>query len=187
MTVSPRLQAVMLSLRSSSLVLASLLAVGSAGATTVRTGKPAASQPPARAWATRDQLRECMDIEAGLKTRFKTIEVSNAAHEKMFDQVEAENTRLRDLQAQLDHDSDVSVGAFNALVKEHNQHVKALNQDAADSRPVNDGYNDDMVAFNHKCSSLVYRVDDMEAVMKERKKAAAAAAASAAAASATSL
>jgi hypothetical protein len=33
-----------------------------------------------------------------------------------------------------------------------------------------------MAAFNHKCSQLVYRVDDMEAVMKERKKAAAAAA-----------
>ena len=177
----------MLSLRFSSLVLASLLVVGPAGATTVKTGKPAASQPPARAWATRDQLRECMNIEDGLKTRFKAIEVTNAAHEKMFDQVEAENTKLRDLQAQLDHDSDVSVGAFNALVKEHNQHVKALNQDAADSRPVNDAYNDDMMAFNHKCSSLVYRVDDMEAVIKERKKAAAAAAASAAAASAASL
>ena len=161
--------------------LATLLIAGAAHATTVKTGKPAASQPPARAWATRDQLRECMDIEAGLKTRFKAIEISNAAHEKMFDQVEAENTKLRDLQSQLDHDSDVSVGAFNALVKEHNQHVKALNQDAADTRPVNDAYNDDMMAFNHKCSSLVYRVDDMEVVLRERKKAAAAAAAATAA------
>ena len=97
----------------------------------------------------------------------------------MFDQVEAENTKLRDLQAQLDHDSDTSVNAFNALVREHNLHVKALNQDAADSRPVSDAYNDDMVAFNHKCSQLVYRIDDMEAVMKERKKAAAAAASAA--------
>ena len=166
----------MLALRTPLLVLASLLIGGSAAATTVKTGKPAASQPPARAWATRDQLRECMDIEAGLKTRFKAIEASNAAHEKMFDQVEAENTKLRDLQAQLDRDSDTSIGAFNALVKDHNQHVKLLNQDAADSRPVNDAYNDDMVAFNHKCSQLVYKVDDMEAVMKERKKAAASAA-----------
>jgi hypothetical protein len=166
-------------LRPPLLVLAVLLIAGSAQATTVKTGKPAASQAPARAWATRDQLRECMDIEAGLKTRFKAIEVSNAAHEKMFDQAEAENTTLRELQSQLDRDSDTSIGAFNALVKDHNLHVKALNQDAADSRPVNDAYNDDMMAFNHKCSQLVYRVDDMEAVMKERKKAAAAAAASA--------
>ncbi len=160
------------------LVFAMLLIAGSAGATAVKTGKSdraAASQPSAHAWATRDQLRECLDIEAGLKTRFKAIEASNAAHEKMFDQVEAENTRLRELQSQLDHDSDLSVGAFNALVKDHNQHVKVLNQDAADSRPVNDAYNDDMAAFNRQCSQLVYRVDDMEAVAKERKKAAASA------------
>jgi hypothetical protein len=164
-------------LRPLPVVLVSLLLAAPAGATTVKTGKPAAAQPPARAWATRDQLRECMDIEDGLKTRFRAIEATNAAHEKMFDQVEAENARLRDLQAQLDHDSDVAIGAFNALVKEHNEHVKALNQDAAESRPVNDAYNDDMVAFNHRCSALVYRVDDMEAVVKERRKAAAAAAA----------
>ena len=159
------------------LPLATLLIAGAAGATTVKTGKPAASQPAQRAWATRDQLRECLDIEAGLKKRFQAIEVSNTAHEKMFDQVEAEKTRLRDLQAQLDHDSDTSVGAFNALVKDHNQHVKLLNEDAAASRPVNDAYNDDMVAFNHQCSALVYKVDDMEAVLKERRKAAATAAA----------
>ena len=129
----------MSALRTPSLVLASALLAGSAEATTVKTGKPAASQAPAHAWATRDQLRE--------------------------------------LQSQLDHDSDTSVGAFNALVKDHNQHVRLLNQDAADSRPVNDAYNDDMGAFNRKCSQLVYRVDDMEAVVKERKKAAAAASA----------
>ena len=168
-------------------VLATLLITGSAHATTVKTGKPAASQPPARAWATRDQLRECMEIEDGLKARFRVIEARSAAHEKMFDQVEAENTKLRDLQAQLDHDSDVSVAAFNALVKEHNVHVKALNQDAADTRPASESYNDDMVAFNHRCSALVYRVDDMEVVMRERKKAAAAAAAAASAASASAL
>lgn len=158
------------------LALVCVLIAASASATTVKTGKPAASQPPARAWATRDQLRECLNTEDGLKTRFAAIEVSNAAHEKMFDQVEAESTRLRELQSQLDHDSDTSVDAFNALVKDHNQHVKALNQDAADSRPANDAYNDDMVAFNNKCSHLVYKVDDMEFVMKERKKAAAASA-----------
>ena len=172
----------MSALRIPSLVFASLLIAGSAGGTTVKTGKPAASQASAsqasaHAWATRDQLRECLDIEAGLKTRFKEIEASNAAHEKIFDQVEAENAKLRELQPQLDHDSDTSVSAFNARVKDHNQHVKLLNQDAADSRPVNDAYNDDMAAFNRKCSQLVYRVDDMEAVMKERKKAAGAASA----------
>jgi len=154
-----------------------LLSLQPAGATTVKTGKPAASQPPARAYATREQLRDCMDTEEALKTRFKAIEASNGVHEQLFNQVEAENDKLTALQAQLDHDSETSIRAFNAAIKEHNLHVKQLNQEAADSQPANTAYNDDMVAFNHKCAKLVYRVDDMEAVMKERKKAAAAASA----------
>ncbi|MEO5685818.1 MAG: hypothetical protein ABIR54_00515 [Burkholderiaceae bacterium] len=155
-----------------------LLIVQPARATTVKTGKPAAAQPSARPYATRDQLVDCLDTEAGLKTRFKAIEATNNGHEQLFNQVQAENDKLVELQAQLDHDSETSIRAFNGLIKEHNLHVKQLNQDAADSQPVSNAYNDDMVAFNHKCAKLVYRVDDMEAVMKERKKAAAAAAAS---------
>ncbi|HEY9026432.1 MAG TPA: hypothetical protein VIP05_19200 [Burkholderiaceae bacterium] len=166
-------------LRAASLALATTLALAAAHATTVKTGKPAASQPAAVAasWASRDQLRDCLSTEAGLKERFRAIEASDAVHEKMFDQVEGENVRLEKLQAELDRDSETSIKAFNALVKEHNQHVKDLNADAAASRPVADAYNADMVAFNHKCSHLRYRVDDMEAVMAERRKAAAAASA----------
>ena len=160
------------SLRTLLLALAATLAVGSADATTVKTGKPAASQPPARAWATRDQLRECLDTEAALKVRFSAIDASSTAHEKMFDQVEAESTRIGELHSQLDHDSETSVAAFNALVKDHNLHVKQLNQDAADSRPAEDAYNADMVTFNHRCAHLVYQIEDMEAVTRERKKAA---------------
>jgi hypothetical protein len=157
--------------------VAALLVLQPASATTVKTGKPAASQPTARTYATREQLRECMDAEDGLKARFKGIEAANNMHEQLFNQVQAESDKLTELQAQLDHDSDISVRAFNALIKEHNLHVKQLNQDATDSQPAGAAYNDDMVAFNHKCSKLVYRIDDMEAVMKDRKKAAAAASA----------
>jgi len=146
------------------------LAATSAGATTVKTGKPAASQPAARAWATRDQLRGCLDTEDALKARFKGVEAASDAHEKLFEQVEAESAKLETLQADLDHDSETAVRAFNALVQDHNLHVKQLNQDAADSRPVNQAYNADMAEYNHRCAALVYRLEDMDAVMRERKK-----------------
>lgn len=151
-----------------------VLAIAPAGATTVKTGKPAASQPAPRAWATREQLRGCLDTEDTLKERFKTVEAIGDAHEKLFNQVEAESTRLEALQANLDNDSEVAVRGYNALVKDHNLHVKQLNQDAADSQPVTRAYNADMTEYNHRCASLVYRVEDMDAVMRERKKAAAA-------------
>ena len=157
-----------------------LLATAPAGATTVKTGKPAASQPSPRAWATRDQLRDCLDTEDALKQRFKGVEALTDAHEKLFNQVEAEGTQLETLQADLDHDSETAIRAFNALVKDHNVHVKALNQDAADTQPVTKAYNADMAAYNHRCAALVYRVEDMDAVMRERRKAAALGAASAA-------
>ncbi len=167
--------------RTSLLVLAATLAMGAADATTVKTGKAAASQPPARAWATRDQLRECLDAEAGLKERFGAIDAATTAHEKIFDEIEAENIRIETLQAQLDHESDSSIKAFNTLVKDHNLRVKQMNQDAATLRPVSDAYNADMAAFNHRCEGLAYRIDDMEAVTRERRKAAAQAAAAASA------
>ncbi len=159
-------------LRTSLLALAVTLATGAADATTVKAGKPAASQPPARAWATRDELRECLDAEDALKERFVAIDAASTAHEKMFDQVEAEGTRIEELHAQLDHDSQTSVKAFNVLVSDHNLHVKQLNQDAVDSRPAADAYNADMLAFHHRCEGRVYHVEDMEAVTRERKKAA---------------
>ena len=168
-------------LRTSLIALAAMLCVARADATTVETGRAAASQPAATAWSTREQLRECLGTEAALKDRARVIDASNAAHEKMSDQVEAESERLQQLQAQLDDSSEKSVKAFNVLVKEHNLHVKALNQDAADSRPATDAYNADMVAFNHRCSGLRYRIEDMEVVMRERKKAAAQAATASAA------
>ena len=68
------------------------------------------------------------------------------AREQLFNQVEAENAKLTELQGQLDHDSDIAVRAFNALVTEHNEHVKQLNQDAADARPASESYNADMSA-----------------------------------------
>ena len=157
--------------------LVALLVVAPVGATTIATGKPAASQPATAGWSTRDQLRECLATEAALKERGRVLDVAIQAHVKMSDDIEAENERLEQLKSQLDDSSEKSVKAFNVLVKEHNLHVKALNKDAADSQPATDAYNADLIAFNHRCSGARYRIEDMEAVTRERQKAAAQAAA----------
>jgi len=164
------------SLRIPLLVIPFVLLGAAAGATTVKVAKPAASQPATRQWATRDQLRDCMNLEDALKARLHDIETTQAAHEASFSRVEAENVKLLEVQGQLDHDSETAVHAFNLLVSDHNVHVKQLNQDASESQAVSDAYNTDMLAVNRQCSTLAYRVDDMDAVLKERKKAAASAA-----------
>jgi hypothetical protein len=156
-------------------LVAALIASGAAGATTLSTGKPAPTTN-ASGLASRDQLRDCMMTEASLKQRFEVLEASSAAHEKLAKQVEAEGEHLTELQARLDHDSSTAIKAFNGLVDEHNRHVAELNRDARDSDPASHAYNEDMSAFNRRCSALRYSVEDMDAVMAERKKAAAAAA-----------
>ena len=156
-------------------LVAAMLAAGAAGATTLSTGKPAASNSPGL--ATRDQLRDCMMTEVSLKQRFEALEVASAAQEKKAAQVEAEGDHLTELQAKLDHDSPTAIKAFNGLVDEHNKHVAELNKEARDKDPASHAYNEDMTAFNHRCSSLRYSVEDLEAVTAERKKAAAASAA----------
>lgn len=156
---------------------AAMLASGAAFATTLSTGKPADAATPPAGLATRQQLRDCMMTEASLKQRFEALQASGAAHEKMAAQVEAEGDRLAEMQARLDHDSSTEIKAFNSAVDEHNRHVAELNRDAHDTDPASHAYNEDMSAFNHRCSKLRYSVDDMDAVMTERRKAAAAAAA----------
>jgi len=152
---------------------AATLACGAAVATTLSTGKPAG--PPGL--ASRDQLRDCLMTEASLKQRFEALQAASAAHEKMAAQVEAEGDHLAELQSKLDHDSSTAIKAFNSAVDEHNRHVAELNKDARDADPASHAYNEDMAAFNHRCGKLRYSVDDMDAVMTERRKAAAAAAA----------
>ena len=160
-------------LRLPAIALAALAALcgGAAHATTVKTGKPAASQPAPRAYATRDQLRECMDIEDGLKTRRVALEASHVEHDRNVDALEVENAKIVEVQGQLDHESDTAVQAFNLLVSDHNVHVKQLNEEAARDHDVVAGYNADTLALNRKCAKLVYNVDDMDAVMKERRAA----------------
>ncbi len=153
------------------LALAATLAASRGHATTVEVAGAAPSQPSARTWATRDQLHACLDAEAALKERARAIDASNAAHQKMLDEVEAESVRLKDAQDMLDHDSSTAVKRFNRMAKEHNEHVQRLNQDAADSLPATNAYNESRTAYNRQCGGQTYRAEDMEAETKERKKA----------------
>lgn len=159
-------------LRHLTLTLTLALAAGAAAATTVAvTSKPAASQPAPHPYATRDQLRDCMDAEDALKAKRRALDATQATHEAHVNAFEAENAKIVEVQGQLDHDSPTAITAFNRLVSEHNVHVKDLNQEGADQQAAADSYNADALALNRQCAALVYRVEDMDAVMKERRKA----------------
>jgi hypothetical protein len=169
-------------LRISTVVLASVLIPGLAGAITVKGDAAAASQPAAQAFATPDQLRECLDIQAALKLRLGAIEATNAVLEQKFNQLQADDMTLMESGAnkQFEEGSGLALDATESPMKIHNQRVKQLNQDHAEAQRVSDAYNADLHAYHHQCSALVFSADDMDAVLKERKKAAAQASAASA-------
>ncbi len=148
---------------------------------TVSQGAVAATAKTTTAgtYATREQLRECLNLDGGLKARLHAMEAATLAHNQKFDANEAEGTRLVDMKAKLDRSDKAAIVAFNQAVQDHNLHLQQVDDEAAAADVANKAYAADQAAMDQKCGPLTYRPADMDAVTKERKKAAAAASASA--------
>ena len=132
--------------------------------------------PTTGTYATRDQLRECLALDDGLKTRLHAMEAATAAHNARFEANEAEGKNLIDMKAKLDRSDKAAILAFNQAVQDHNLHLKEVDDEATASDAANKAYAADQAAVDQKCGPLTYRPADMDAVTKERKKAAAASA-----------
>jgi hypothetical protein len=155
--------------RISLLVVACLvLSQGAQGAT--------AKAPVAGTYATRDQLRECLNLDDGLKARMHALEVATLAHNQKFDANEAEGAKLVEMKAKLDRGDKAAILAFNKAVQEHNVHLQEVDEEAAAADTATKALHADQAAVDQKCGPLTYRPADMDAVVKERKKTAAASA-----------
>jgi hypothetical protein len=127
-------------------------------------------------YATREQLRECLALDDGLKARLHAMEAAAALHNRRFDANEAEGVKLVEMKARLDRSDKAAIQAFNQAVQEHNAHLQQVDDEATASDAATKALNADQAAADQKCGPLTYRPADMDAVMKERKKAAAASA-----------
>lgn len=146
-------------------------------------GAPAATAAKATVagtYATRDQLRDCLNLDDGLKARLHAMEAAAAAHNQKFDANEAEGAKLVDMKAKLDRSDKAAILAFNQAVNEHHAHLKDVEDEAITADATSKVYTADQAAADQKCGPLTYRPADMDAVMKERKKAAATATAASA-------
>lgn len=157
------------------LVVTFLVLCGSAGAGTAKAAK-------ATVFGSRDQLRECLDLDDGMKVRRRAVEAATADHNKRFDANEAEEARLVESKAKLDRNDKGAIQAFNKAVQEHQQHTHEVNEQADAAETMNKSYEADKQAMDDKCGNLTYRPADIDAVSKERKKAASVSAATAASA-----
>jgi len=132
----------------------------------------AATKPGAGGYGTRDQLRECLDLDDSLKARARALEASAAASNKQIEANEAEAARLVEMKKTLDRSDKAAIAAFNTAAKEHNEHVQQADDGANAVQAATTAYNDDKKDAEHQCGSISYRPADMDAVTRERKKAA---------------
>ena len=133
--------------------------------------QPAAPPPSVGARATRDQLRECMNTEDGLKERERALQAANAENRKMGARLAAEGDQIRGTGSKTDETNPMSATAQDAMVKTHNLRVRQLNAAEAALVPASKAFVADVTAFQARCSGLTYLVEDMEAVAREREKA----------------
>lgn len=152
------------------LLVACLVLSQGAVAATAKAG------PATGTYATRDQLRDCLNLDDGLKARAHAMEAATLVHNKKFDANEAEGAKLVEMKAKLDRSDKAAIQAFNQAVQEHNVHLQQVDEEAVASDAATQALNVDQAAMDQKCGPLTYRPADMDAVMKERKKAAATAA-----------
>ena len=152
------------------LVVACLVFSQEAAAATAK-GAPAAGT-----YATRDQLRECLGLDDGLKARLHAMEAATAAHNQKVEANEVEGARLVEMKARLDRGDKAAIQAFNQAVQEHNVHLQQMEEEAVAADAATEALGADQAAADQKCGPLTYRPADMDVVVKERKKAAAASA-----------
>ncbi len=136
--------------------------------------------PAPKAFGTRDQLRECLDLDDALRARWQAIQAATEENNRKFAENDAEEARLVEMKARLDRSDKNAILAFNKAVTEHGQHIQLANQDGDAAEAAGKAYAADRAAADAKCASLTYRPADADAVAKERKKASVPAAAASA-------
>jgi hypothetical protein len=151
------------------IAIATKPAASGAAARSASSPGPTASRPVPRAFATRDQLRTCMSDEDTMRERHRKLDAAHVRHQRAIADLQEENAKIVEVQGQLDAESQTAVGAFNLLVAQHNVRTDELNKEAGEMSAQSQAFNADSLALSQRCSGLAYRLEDMDAVMKERK------------------
>lgn len=122
----------------------------------------------APSFASRDQLRACMQAEARLKPQVAEARRTLDENDRLIKAVTDGDAALLAEQAALTGtQDDAAVDAFNRKIEARNARVEELNRKAATAQAALNRLNADLLAHNQRCMSLVYRIADYEAVKRE--------------------
>ncbi len=122
-------------------------------------------------FASREQYRACLDEEDAAKARLEAFERLTAENNATMFLIQTEAAALVEEQKNLLTASTMQIDAFTKKWETHNRFVKEANERAEKIKAEQDAFNAEMVEHNRKCATLVFRLTDRDAVLKERKAA----------------
>lgn len=120
-------------------------------------------------FASREELRSCMEGEDEIKQRNAQLERRHTMHNAELKALQDQSTAFYATEDKVDVSDEKQLAAFNERVTELNQQVDALNQRGARLTEEVKLFRADMRAHNQRCAALVYKIIDKDAIVRERK------------------
>lgn len=143
-----------------------LIAAWSLAALNAVAAEPSPKSPK---FATREEIRGCMNSEEELSVSLKRLDGYISENRLALARMQAEAAEIAENQRRLDTTDEKAVDAFNTKVSDHNKRVQEVNSQAESFKVKGEAHNADSLAHNKRCATLVYRIDDRNAILKERQ------------------
>ena len=119
---------------------------------------------------TRDELRACMNSDSEQAVRRKALDQRNEQNRAEAAAIRAEAEQMTAEQKRIEEDHG-SMDRFNRRVKTHNARVQVARASAESFRTDLESLNKALVAHNERCGGVSFRIEDKEAILKERESA----------------
>lgn len=137
----------------------------------IKPALAAVYEPRTLNYGTREQLNACLDSDDRIKAHSKLIADYIAENNATMIQIQIEAAMLVDLQAATATNNKAQVESFNRRIEEHNRLVKSADEHAHKTKIELELYNKELAEHNKRCAALVFKMEDREAVKKDRQAA----------------
>lgn len=117
--------------------------------------------------ATLDELRDCMSSESELAIRRQATEARAKQNRDEADSIRAEAEEMAVEQKRI-LESQGSRDKFDRRVKTHNARIQTAQANAESFRTDLEAFNKALSHHNDLCGGIAFRVEDKEAILKER-------------------
>ncbi|MES2787681.1 MAG: hypothetical protein V4684_19600 [Pseudomonadota bacterium] len=119
----------------------------------------------------RDELRVCMNTEAGFAPTRSKLDAQRTANSAEVAAIRAESAELAKEAESINEGDDRKQRAFKRKVDAHNARVQASNAALQATRTELEAFAKTATAYNEQCAGITFRTEDKEAILKEREAA----------------